>query len=522
MTSTRDLTAAAKAMLSAEIGTIYKQAPRRLALLYPSPYRAAMSSLGYQVIYRLVNERPDWSAERAMLPDDVDAYRRSRTPLFTLESQFPVQEAEVVAVSLAYELELAGLLTCLDLAGIPLRAAQRGPGDPLVVIGGPLTFSNPVPAGPFADVVVMGEGEELIGRILDAVADASDRDDALSRLVGVQGIYLPSVHGERLLPVAKAVDDVLPGYGQILTPNTELADMHLVEAERGCHRKCTFCVMRRSTNGGMRLATPDSILATVPEAAKRVGLVGAAVSDHPQLEEIVARIVASGRGVGLSSLRADRLTPNLVGLLRDGGYQTLTVASDGASERIRSELIKVIREEHLFEAARYVREFSLRSLKVYMMVGVPGETEADIDELIEFGRELSKVCRVVFGIAPFVAKRNTPLDRAPFAGVREVDATLKRLARELRGVVDIRPTSARWAWVEWALAQGGFDMADATEQAWREGGGFAEWKRAISEHLREVQPADSELRLGLPTGLPTGRFVADLGLTPASAGPDPQ
>lgn len=494
------------AILADEVGTLRKEAPVRVALMYPSPYRAGMSSLGFQLMYREINGRPSCVAERTFLPDDPAAWRSTRMPLLMWESGSPVGDAAVIAVSLAYELELPGLLECLDLAGVPLRAAARGPRDPLVVLGGPLTFSNPLPAAPFADVVVMGEGEELIHKVLDAVEEGADRDDALSRLVGVPGLYLPAVHGERLLPVVAADNARLPAHGVILTPHTELSNMHLVEAERGCHRRCTFCVMRRSTNGGMRLASPEAILATVPEQARRVGLVGAAVSDHPQLVPIVQSVVDSGREIGLSSLRADRLTAELMELLRRGGYRTLTVASDGASERLRIGLQKVIREQHLMQAAHYASDYGMRVLKVYMMVGVPGETEEDIDELIAFSRELARITPTALGIAPFVAKRNTPLDRQPFAGIKPVERTLHRLQRALRGHVDVRATSARWAWVEYEMAQGGFDMADAAEQAWRAGGGFGAWKRAVLDHRREQQPADELLRLGKPTG----RFAAEV------------
>ncbi len=468
-------------MVSDEVGTIVREARFRMALVYPSPYRAAMSSLGYQIIYRIVNERELWSAERAMLPEDVGEFRQGRWPLFTLEGETAVGDADVVAFSLAYELEIPGLLDCLDLSGIPLRGAERSDEDPIVVIGGPLTFSNPLPSAPFADVVVMGEGEEVVGCLLDAWEGHSGRAEKLEAIAAVAGCYVPSVHGELLLPVAAADNVLLPGCGQIITPHAELANMHLVEAERGCHRKCTFCVMRRSTNGGMRLADPGAIIASIPDAAQRVGLVGAAVSDHPKLCDIVEQIVDSGRGVGLSSLRADRLSERLVGLLARGGYRTLTVASDGASERLRKELQKVIREEHLIRAAHFAAASELRVLKLYMMIGVPGETEDDITELIDFCKEVSQIHRLALGIAPFVSKRNTPLDKHGFAGIPYVNGVLKRLRKELRGRVDIRSVSARWAWVEWNVAQGGFSMADATESAWRAGGGFSAWKRAIAE-----------------------------------------
>lgn len=514
MASTNDLKQAIRDRMQDEKGTIRKDGRFTFAMLYPSPYRAGMSSLGYQLLYRSLNEREDTVAERVFLPDDVDAWRRSRTPLFSYEGERPLSHFNIIGVSLAYELEIPGLIECLHLAGLAPRARDRHERDPLVVLGGPLTFSNPLPASPFADVVIMGEADEAIHTLVDLYADARDRDELLVRLSALPGFFVPAIHGERLLPVIAADNAKLPAYGQIRTPHTELADMHLVESERGCHRKCTFCVMRRSTNGGMRLADPDRIMESIPEDARRVGLVGAAVSDHPRLKEILERIVATDRSFGLSSLRADRLDEDLMTLLERGGYRTLTVASDGASERLRIEMQKAIREQHLIEAAHWARRFNMRYLKLYMMVGVPGETDDDIDELIEFSKEVAGICRVALGIAPFVAKRNTPLDRHPFAGIKVVEKRLQRLQKELRGRVEIRPVSARWAWVEHALAQGGFDMSEAAMSAWKEGGTFQAWKDAIREHGRDEQPADKDLRLGLPEG----RFALEGVLSAAEGG----
>ena len=306
-------------------------------------------------------------------------------------------------------------------------------------------------------MILLGEAEGLIVTLVEALRAGGDSDRAsmLAILATQPGFYVPAIHGERVPPIAAADDACLPAYSQILTPHTELSDMFLVEAERGCHRGCTYCVMRRSTNGGMRIAEPARVLARIPPHARRVGLVGAAVTDHPGLVPILRALVDAGRGVGISSLRADRLTDEIVGLLKQGGYRTLTTASDGASERLRAEIQRKTKERHLLRAAALCRAHKLRHLKVYMMLGLPGETEDDIDELGRFGTELATVApRVVFGIAPFVAKRQTPLDGAPFAGIAVVEGKLAQLRRALKGRVELRSTSPKWAWVEYRLAQG--------------------------------------------------------------------
>ena len=473
------------ARLAAETGTLRKQADLPFALCYPSPYFVGMSSLGFQTIYRELHALDGVSAERAFLPDDARAARQNGESLATYESGRPIGDFPVVAFSLAYELELAGLVDCLDLAGIPALASERAERRgrvPLVVIGGPLTFSNPLPAGPFADVMIMGEADELIATLADAIRDQPDRAKLLTTLAALPGFYVPSLHGERLPAIAAASNPKLPAYSQIRTAETELSNMFLIEPERGCHRGCTYCVMRRSTNGGMRTVAPARVLGLIPDDAHRVGLVGAAVTDHPGLPEILHGLVGAGREVGISSLRADRLTSEIVGLLKRGGYRTLTTASDGASERMRTIIDRKTKERHLLHAAQLCRDHGLKQLKLYMMLGLPGETMDDIDELGRFSLQLAAIApRLALGIAPFVAKKNTPLDGSPFESVDVIDAKLTRLRAHVRGRVTIRPTSAKWAFIEYRLAQGGFAAGHAAAAATRAGGRYADWRAALSE-----------------------------------------
>ncbi len=464
-----------------ERGPAFREGPRRIALVYPSPYRVGMSSLGFQWIYGVLSDA-GFAVERAFLPDDLTAWRKGRAPLLTLETLTPVGAFPLIGISLAYELELSGLIEVLDLAGIPPLREDRGPGAPRVLLGGPITFSNPLPAAPFVDAMLLGEAEETVVRAAEASFERG-REGWLDAVEALDGGYVPERHGEALPPVARATDALLPARSRILSPDAELRDMLLIEGERGCHRQCTFCVMRRSTNGGMRLVSPERVLDLVPEDARRVGLVGAAISDHPRLIPLLERIVDSGREVGVSSLRADRvaLKPDIARVLRAGGYRTLTVASDAASQRLRRHIAKGTTERHLLACAALAAQYRYKVLKVYMMLGVPGEEQEDLEELLRFTRELAAVHPVSLGIAPFVAKRNTPLDGQPFAGIREVERRLKWLARGLRRTrAELRPTSARWAWVEYVLAQHGTGAGLATLAAWRAGGRFADFKRAFA------------------------------------------
>jgi radical SAM superfamily enzyme YgiQ (UPF0313 family) len=503
-----------RARLVDEQGTLRKQAAARIALCYPSPYHVGMSSLGFQTIYREIHAHSGATAERAFLPDDVEAWREAAVPLCTYESQTAVAEFDCLAFSVSYELEITGLFEMLALAGIPLLRGERSERHPLIVCGGPLTFSNAVPLAPFADVIIVGEAEEAIHELCDALT--LPRHELLSTLSRRTGFYVPGL-SDQWTSVAKADDDRLPARSQIITPHTELRSMFLIEPERGCSRGCTYCVMRRTTNGGMRTVPPERVLDLIPASAPRVGLVGAAVTDHPGIVDLVRTLVEDGREVGISSLRADRLCarPELVSLLASSGARTLTTAADGASERLRVALDRKTTAAQLLRVAELARAAGFQRLKLYLMVGLPGEEDRDLDELSQLAVEISRIVPLSFGCAPFVAKRNTPMDGSPFTPIAETERRIAYLRAKLRGRAEIRPTSPRWAWVEYMLAQGGEDAGLAALDAWRAGASFAAWKRAFRD--RGVTPhaagrvTDGRRRLPKLAEWPT---VADLRPSP--------
>lgn len=467
--------------LAREVGRIERQhAPFTVALAYPSPYHTGMSSLGYLQMYRLIQGEPGLSCERAFLPD------KEGESALTYEGLRPLSDFPVIALSVAYELELAGVVRMLEDAGIASLREARTERDPFVLAGGPLTFSNPLPLAAFADAIVMGEAEQVGIEALRILESSPSKAAALAALAATPHVFVPSHHGNDMPGIAKADGAILPAWAPIRTPDTELSNMFLLEAERGCSRACTYCVMRRSTNGGMRLASKERILELVPEDAKKVGLVGAAVSDHPKIAEILNALADSGRTAGVSSLRPDRLSDELVGALRRVGYKTLTTAMDGPSERLRASLERRARVKHLERAAELARAHGMQRLKLYLMVGLPTETDEDIDECASLVATLSRTIPVALGIAPFCAKRNTPLDGAPFAGIATVNARLARLRSGLKGRGDVRATSARWAWVEYVLAQGGVEEGRALRDAANAGGAFAAYKQAFESVERKA------------------------------------
>jgi hypothetical protein len=444
----------------------------------------------------MLHDEPGLAVRRAFLPDPewlpATTAERAALPLLCLDDGTPAAAADALCFSLAYEPELLGLLRCLEMAGVPLLRRDRTARDPLIVVGGPITNSNPLPLVPIADVIALGEGEVLVGPLAAALRAGGGREAARAALRGQPHFLVPGdgdEHPAALPALATADDDRLPAAGPIVTPHSALAGMALVEAARGCSRGCTFCVMGRWTGGGMRAAPVERILAAVPAHAHRVGLVGAAVSDHPRIDDVVAALVESGREVGLSSLRADRLDDRFVALLKAGGYRTMTVAADAPSEVLRARMEKRIKETHLLAAAALAARHGMTRMKVYTIVGLPGETDADLEELARLTGQLAHHVPIAVTASLFVPKYNTPMAAAPFCGRAEGRARLARLktllARAGRGngrrhAVDLRPVSPREAWLEYRISQGGPAVGHAAVAAYHAGGSTGAWERALA------------------------------------------
>ena len=438
--------------LAAEVGTIHKQATRAIALCYPSPYAVGMSSLGFQTVYRLLNGMDDVCAERAFLPDDVaPGARRARAAahLRVGAAGRRLPDRRVLARLRAG----AGRPGRLPRHGRhPARSPRSAPRDRgtcrSIVIGGPLTFSNPVPAGALrrrdADGRSRGDAARAARRAARRARPrrAARRPGRAARLLRARRCTARACP-----PIAAARRREPARYSQIRTPNTELRDMFLIEPERGCHRGCTYCVMRRSTNGGMRLVAPDEVLSLIPDDARRVGLVGAAVTDHPRPARDLARASSTrGREVGISSLRADRLNDEIVGLLKRGGY---THADHRRRRRVRARCATRIerktKERHLLRAAELARAHEHEAAQALHDAG-PARRDRRTTSTSSGASAWS--CRtiaprLVLGIAPFVAKRNTPLDGSPFEAIDvRRRASSRACARPSRGRVDAAPDVA--------------------------------------------------------------------------------
>jgi radical SAM superfamily enzyme YgiQ (UPF0313 family) len=482
----------------------------RVALVYPNLYYVGMSNLGFQGVYRMLNLLPDVSCERAFLPDDADREELERTgrPLVSFETATPLRDFDVLAFSISFENDYLHVLQVLRLAGIPLRARERGPRDPLVVLGGSAMFLNPEPLALFADLVTVGEGEALVPKMMDALLGARDTRSGLEALRPEDGFYVPSryevrYHADGTVAAYDGPGPVVrqrgwPGamrfpQSVILTPHTEMSMKYMVEISRGCPCMCRFCWAGYNYLP-VRGFTRAELVARAREVrplTRRIGLVSTAVCDHPEIGGIVDDLAGMGYEVSVASLRLDDLTPDFVLKLADTGVQGLTLAPECGSDRMRRILNKQFTNEEILDKATWIFENGIRNLKLYYMVGLPFETHADVEAVVSLTAEIrermlavargrGRVGRLHPSVNPFVPKPGTPYQWLPMEDPRETDRKLQYLRKAFARTPNVEAIckSARTGFAQALLALADRRVAGALEIA---AAGRMGFKRAMRE-----------------------------------------
>jgi radical SAM family uncharacterized protein len=507
-----------QALLAEEQGTVIKDWGGKIsvALVYPNTYAVGMSNLGFQTIYRHLNAMPDVVCERVFMPEpaDLDEMRRAQLPPFSLESLRPLTDFHLVGFSVTYEGDYVNVLRLLAMAGIPLRATARRPHDPLVLMGGVCAFSNPEPIAPFMDFVVVGEGEELVVELIAAYrAGYRDRDSLLASLAGLDGVYVPERY-EIAYGVDGTLADVVARDGApavvakrrlrnvnafetvaaVKTSQAEYGHMALLEVGKGCGRGCRFC-LEGQVYRPVRHRSVDALRETVERMAasgeRRIGLVGACVSDYPWLGDLLKIVEDNGMELSISSLRADSLSEGLVAALARGGHRTLTMAPEAGTERLRRSIRKSISDEQLMAACDLVRAHGIPNLKTYFMIGQPTETMADVEAIPDLaGRMLERLRvldpsgrpfgRLTLSVSSFVPKPWTPFQWAPFDGAESLQGKLEIIKHGVRRFSNVRVLheNPREAALQALLARGDRRVGDFLELAAAHEG---DWRRALRE-----------------------------------------
>jgi radical SAM superfamily enzyme YgiQ (UPF0313 family) len=510
----------ARFTLSKETGYTTKPhgARLRVALAFPNTYWVGMSNLGFQTVYRLLNAQDDVVCERVFLPpkQELAELVASRAPLLTLETQSPVGEFDVFAFSVSFEWDYVNVLTLLRLAGIPIYASERTERHPLIVIGGAVTFVNPEPLAPFADVIAAGEGEVLVPAFDRAVRESSGRRELLRALSRERGFYIPSFYEPRYAsdgsvagytatsdapdaptPVRKAAlkttDAVDPPATSIFTPDTEFGSRFLVEVVRGCANLCRFCWAGYNYLP-VRSFPADRILQLAEDArpfANRAGLVSIALCDHPEIERILARLYEMGYGISPASLRLDDLTEPIVRVLHASGEKTITIAPETGSDRLRRVINKTVTNDEILDRADLIFANGIENLKLYYMLGLPTETDDDLvairdltlelrDRMMKYAKPRGSVGRIIGSVNPLIPKPGTAYQWLPMEADAIVDRKIKRLRALTSGIDNVyfNIKSERHSYYQALLSLGDRRVAPVIATAERNG---QNWRAAVAE-----------------------------------------
>lgn len=501
-------------LLAAEQGEGSWRRGARLSccLVYPNRYHAAMSNLGFQVVHAMMNAHPGVSCERAFLPEreGIAELERGGGTLLSLESQRPLSSFDVIAFSVSFESDYLNLPTILRLAGIAPLSGDRDPREPLIIGGGAALFLNPEPVAPLLDLVVIGESEPTLAPLLELLLEGAGRKELLLAAAGLPGIYVPSLYsatyqGERLLSftplpgaparVTRVIDDDLdarPTVTQIHTPHTEFSDMHLVELSRGCPRGCRFCAAGFIYHP-YRKRSAEVVLSEVLKGVaqgRKLGLVAAAVSDYPAIGEICGAIIEGGGRLSVSSFRIDHLDPALIAALKASGQNTVALAPEGGSQRLRDLINKGIDEDEILSACDLLIGHDLLNLKLYFIIGLPTESEEDLHELVQLvtrirervlaaARINRRAGEVLLSVNPFIPKPFTPFQWCPMENLKSLEQKVKFLQKAFGRLSNLRlqVESPREAYRQALLARGDRRLAAVLVAA----DALGSWQKAVRE-----------------------------------------
>ena len=468
--------------------TVNPHAGQKVAIVYPNTYFVGMSNLGLHIIYEEINLRNDSVCERIFLPEkkELEAYDKTKTPLMSVETQRPMHQFDVVAFDVTFEMDYFHIPLMLRHGRVPIMGKDRTEFDPIVIAGGPCATFNPEPFADFIDAFIIGEGEGIVSRVLDIIRDGKmeglDRHAILRQLANVSGVYVPSLYvpiysddGEfKGYHIAEGAPKTIKRHFEMLTSGgetvvatnyTEFGAMYIIEVARGCGRHCRFCMAGYCFR--VPRVRPLEILKEGVDRAeklgKKVGLMGAAISDYPEVDELVTYIRSKDMRYSCASLRADSLTQAVVDGLADSGQKTITIAPETGSERLRRVINKGISEEHLQNAATLSAKSGIQHMRLYIMIGLPTETDEDIEAIVGLAErtqahmaEVGCKGRLTLSINPFIPKPFTPFQWMAMDNQKTVEKKLQYIKKALQKNrrIEVLVESPKEAYIQGVLARG--------------------------------------------------------------------
>ena len=468
--------------------TINPHAEQKVAIIYPNTYFVGMSNLGLHIIYEEINLRNDSVCERIFLPEkkELEAYDKTKTPLMSVETQRPMHQFDVVAFDVTFEMDYFHIPLMMHLGRVPVMSEDRTGFDPIVIAGGPCATFNPEPFADFIDAFIIGEGEGIVTAVLERIRkgreNGESREETIAALAQIDGVYVPTLYtpqydeNDRFVgyDIADGAPKIIRRHFEPLTSGgetviatnfTEFGAMYIIEVARGCGRHCRFC-MAGYCFRVPRVRPLDILKEGVDRAeklGKKVGLMGAAISDYPEVDELVTYIRSKDMRYSCASLRADSLTQAVVDGLADSGQKTITIAPETGSERLRRVINKGISEENLRTAAQLSAKSGIQHMRLYIMIGLPTETDEDIDAIIGLAErtqahmaEVGCKGRLTLSINPFIPKPFTPFQWMAMDHQKSVEKKLQYIKKSLQKNrrIEVLVESPKEAYIQGVLARG--------------------------------------------------------------------
>lgn len=468
--------------------TINPHAEQKVAIVYPNTYFVGMSNLGLHIIYEEINLHPSSVCERIFLPEkkELDVYDKTKTPLMSVETQRPMHQFDVVAFDVTFEMDYFHIPLILRYGRVPVMSEDRTGFDPIVIAGGPCATFNPEPFADFIDAFIIGEGEGIVTAVLERIRkgreNGESREETIAALAQIDGVYVPVLYTPRYddnkrfvgYDIAEGAPKIIRRHFEPLTSGgetviatnfTEFGAMYIIEVARGCGRHCRFC-MAGYCFRVPRVRPLDILKEGVDRAeklGKKVGLMGAAISDYPEVDELVTYIRSKDMRYSCASLRADSLTQAVVDGLAESGQKTITIAPETGSERLRRVINKGISEENLRTAARLSAKSGIQHMRLYIMIGLPTETDEDIDAIIGLAErtqahmaEVGCKGRLTLSINPFIPKPFTPFQWMAMDHQKSVEKKLQYIKKSLQKNrrIEVLVESPKEAYIQGVLARG--------------------------------------------------------------------